>query len=225
MVERAFQENMEPERRRAMRAASSGSIMEGVVGAGAATLAILALAGVLPVILVPVAVLAGGAALIFQGLAVTTRLHAIMNLTSDERHPAGGALGEGLTVELMGGAGAAVLGLLAVIGVGQTILPPIGVIILGATLLTSTNVIAKLNHLAISYSGHHEAAQEVAREAVQASLGAQILLGLGAMALGILAIVGVAPMALTMIGVLAVGASVLLSGTALGTRMVSTLSQ
>jgi hypothetical protein len=49
------------------------------------------------------------------------------------------------------------------------------------------------------------------------------MVGIGAIVLGILALLGVASMTLVFVGFLCVGAAVLLSGTALGARMLSIL--
>ncbi len=56
----------------------------------------------------------------------------------------------------------------------------------------------------------------MAREAVLAAAGAQALVGLASVALGIIALVGISPMTLTLVALLALGSSILMSGTAMG---------
>jgi hypothetical protein len=52
-------------------------------------------------------------------------------------------------------------------------------------------------------------------------MGTQVLVGLAAGVLGILALIGIAPTVLVLVGLLAIGASLILSGSAVGTRLIS----
>jgi hypothetical protein len=65
--------------------------------------------------------------------------------------------------------------------------------------------------------------QEVAREAVSGAAAVQVLTGTGAAFLGILALVGINPMVLSLVALLAVGASLVLCGTAISSRTLSLL--
>ena len=56
---------------------------------------------------------------------------------------------------------------------------------------------------------------------MSASIGAEVLVGLGAAVLGILALVGMAPVILTLVSLLSLGVTVLLSGTSLGGKMLN----
>ena len=49
----------------------------------------------------------------------------------------------------------------------------------------------------------------------------EVFAGLGASVLGILALVGMAPVVLTLVAMLSLGATVLLSGTSLGGKMLN----
>ncbi len=62
-----------------------------------------------------------------------------------------------------------------------------------------------------------------AREAVYGAAGAQILIGAGAVVLGILALIGYDWVTLTLIAFLALGGTALLSASAVGGRMVPLL--
>jgi hypothetical protein len=56
---------------------------------------------------------------------------------------------------------------------------------------------------------------------VSASIGAEVLAGLGAAVLGILALVGLAPVILTLVAMLTLGVTVLLSGSSFGGKMLN----
>ena len=90
-----------------------------------------------------------------------------------------------------------------------------------AALTLSSGMTSRLNDLKIEVSGAHQSAQRVAHEAVTAASGTQVLVGLAAGVLGILALIGVAPTVLVLVGLLAIGTSLLLSGGALGGRLIS----
>jgi len=62
--------------------------------------------------------------------------------------------------------------------------------------------------------------QELARESASTLSGIQMLAGLGAITLGILAIIKIVPETLSLVGLLAVGAAVLMAGS-LVSRFVS----
>jgi hypothetical protein len=83
---------------------------------------------------------------------------------------------------------------------------------------------ARLNSLFVE---HHlpgnEVARRVAGEMVSAANGAQALIGLAAIVLGIIGLVGLYPLTLSLVAFLCLGASVLLSGAAVSTKMLSAL--
>ena len=64
-------------------------------------------------------------------------------------------------------------------------------------------------------------AKKIAHEAVSSASGVQMITGVAAITLGILALSGLQAMLLTLIAMLAVSVSDLLSGTAIGGRMLS----
>jgi hypothetical protein len=91
-------------------------------------------------------------------------------------------------------------------------------------LLLGSATVSRLNALAFESAITHETSRRVAREAVQAAAGVQLLLGLGSLTLGILAVVGILPLVLTLVGLLTTGAAVVFSGTAIASRMMTVLT-
>ncbi len=56
-----------------------------------------------------------------------------------------------------------------------------------------------------------------------AASGTQMLIGIATIVLGILALIGIDPVTLSLVGLLATGASILFSGSAVSSRMLSVL--
>jgi hypothetical protein len=202
------------------RAAAGGSTAEALCGLGAVVLAILGLIGLLPFALAAIGTIVIGAGLWIQGAAIAARFNELRRSAY-----AGGptylqGTRGGLTIEMLGGIACIALGILALLGIGTGLLLAIAAIVFGGTLLLGANVTSRLGELEAWQAGVDVHAREVEREAARGAAGSQVLVGLGAVVLGILALVGIGPgLALILIAILAVGGSMLLSGATIGTRM------
>jgi hypothetical protein len=158
------------------------------VGAAGSVVAIVGLAGVMPLLLAEIAVILVGAAYVAaQGSAVARYQ---LSLSEEERKqlhalPVGGAV----TSEFVGGLAAAMLGLLALLNVAQMPLLAIAVILLGAVQIASGRSLNRLSAMVIEASDADPRVKAVAREAAGSSMGAVLLIGMGAVTLGILALV------------------------------------
>jgi hypothetical protein len=212
---------MTPQREREMRATGkaviSGSIAELAGGAAGVVLAILGLSGVLPPYTAPVAAMALGAAVLLQGCALGARLRRLL-AEATEGSVGAVEFGGGVSVEFVGGCAALVLGILALGNVEPITLLGVASLVLGGTLVLGSGTASRLNALAV----HQDApglVHELSREVVNASAGAQIMVGGAAIVLGILALVGNHPAELTLVAFLIVGSSVLLSGAAISGRL------
>lgn len=205
-----------PERKAAATVAG-GSLVQGLTGGGAAVLAILGLAGILPAFLATIATIAVGAAFFIEGMAIVGAFNRLR--TEESGRLASALLGAGVTAEFIGGIAGVVLGVLALLGTLPALLVPIAVIVFGGSLLLSSGGISRIGMMGTEYESSRW--QETMREGVVATSGAQSLVGLGAVTLGILALLGYASLVLSLVGLLAVGASIMLSGTVLGGRMMS----
>jgi hypothetical protein len=203
-----------------MEMIGGGATVEAIGGGAAVVLAILGLAGVLPAYMAPIATLAIGAALCVEGGALVARCSRLISRAGGTRSAAA-ELGGGTSAELLGGGAGVVLGILALLGVAPTILVAAAVVTFGGSLLFGSAATARLNAVTETSSETH--AQHLAREAVWVAVGAQVLTGFAAVVLGVIALVGLAPMVVSLVALLAVGAAVLLSGSAVGGRTFSTL--
>jgi hypothetical protein len=198
---------------------AGGSALEAFGGLGTAVLAILGLANVLPQFLAAVAVIALGVALFSEGGALAARFRRVLSEAGGGRYDAA-ELGGGITSELLAGGAGVILGILALLGIVPAVLTSAAVVVFGASLVFGSGATATVN----TFASHSEGvSHSVAREAVRAAAGAQVLIGVGAIVLGVIGLVGIHPMTLALVALLGLGASVLLSGSAIASRMLSAL--
>lgn len=211
-----------PSQREAARAVAGGSTVEAVAGGGAVVLAILGLSGVSPAFLAAIATIAVGAALLSEGGAIATRYSELVSGASMD----GSELGAGMTTEFLGGVAGIVLGILALLGVSRWPLMSVAAIVFGGSLLIGSTLVSELNHasLAARARSRGEEMDGVARQAVKAAVGTQVLVGLGAAVLGILALIGLTPHVLTLVAFLSVAGATVLSGSAVSARFQRAVS-
>lgn len=207
----------------ALETVSAGSSIEAIAGAIAVVLTILALVDVLPQLLLTLAVIAVGAGLLVRGGTVAAEYSSLISAASEGRLSQS-QLGAGASAEVVAGAAGVVLGILALLGVAIEVLTSVAVITLGVGVVMNSVTNLRLNDLKIIRAGMRDTAYRVAREAVRVSSGSQLLIGLAAVTLGILALVGLLTTLLNQIAVLALGAGAVLAGTAIGGRAMTVLS-
>jgi hypothetical protein len=94
-----------------------------------------------------------------------------------------------MTVEFLAGGAVVVLGILALIGISQPILVPALIIVTGTALILTTGTMHHLDEVKMEASGTSGGAQRIVRGAASGTAGAQLLAGLAAIVLGILALV------------------------------------
>jgi hypothetical protein len=211
--------------RRTYALEASGAATESMGGVAVIVLTIIALAGVLTTVLNDIAGIVFGAAFIVEGAALAARHSSIMDQVQDtgvDQLEMGG----GMTVELVAGLAAIALGILSLVGVVPTVLMPVLVITGGAGLVLSAGAVQRLNDMRATALDIGHTPRMVARTALSSAAAGQMLAGIGAGTLGILALIGVgAPAILTSVGLLVLGAAITLSGTALSGKMLSLFRQ
>lgn len=201
--------------------AAGGSIAEVLAGAAGIVLGILGLAGVYPAYLLPIGIIVLGAALLFEGASIVNRYRRVIRLASVTGSDANG----GMRIEMLGGIAAIVLGILALIQIAPLVLSSVAAIVFGGAILLGSSAMGRLSHLEGQYRGWDDATQEMARDTAQAASGLQVLVGIGTIVLGILAVIGIATEILCLVTLLCVGGAVVLSAAALGTRMLTFLNR
>lgn len=198
-----------------------GSSMEALGGILTILLTILGLAGVLPTYLAAVAVIALGLAFLAQGASIAARYTQLV-----ERMGGGISksvdLARGITTEFIGGVAGIVFGVLALLGISPLTMIAVALLTYGATLLMSSDEVGRLGQLRV-IEGAEEKGHQFFHIAASAAPGGRVMLGLGALVLGILSLVmvGTLPLTLALIGLLCVGAALLFSGTAIAGRLMS----
>ncbi len=218
-VEQAFPNEMEQVERTA-KILSSGSLAEGLAGGAAVALSIIGLAGIYPTMLMAIAATAIGASLLFEGGAVAARYSALLSEVSHGKFQTS-EMGVGITSEFLGGVAGATLGILAILGIAPMVLVPVAILTFGATFIFSSGITSRLNALEIAQRPENPEFGEIVREAVNAAAVVQVMIGMVAIVLGILALIHVAPVALSLVGTLLVGAAGFIDGTAISAKMVS----
>ena len=213
---------MEQRSFRQMTTGGSTGVMLG--GVAAVVLAILGLAGVAPHYLVTSAAIALGIAMLFEGGLIASEYTKVLNTGAETSALAGTQLGGGLSGEALAGIAAIVLGILALVFVKPEVLVSVAAIVLGGGLIFGSGVMSRLNVVKIDASSDPDTAKQVARSAVSTAGGLQVLVGLSAVVLGILALISLAPLTLDLIAMLVVGSSFMLSGGAVTSRVLSYFS-
>lgn len=199
---------------------TTGSMIEAAAGLAVVVLAIIGLARADTGFMMSIAGIVLGAALLAHGGTIASEYSKLLAMTT------GGTLGTielggGMTVEVLAGGAAIVLGILGVVGFAPEVLLAAAVIAVGASLILAASAFQRLNTLKTQAAGLSDTAQKVAQAAVAGAIAAQVLAGAAAIVLGILALtVAAHAVALTLVGLLVLGASVTVSGTALTGRLL-----
>jgi hypothetical protein len=212
---------VELERQKSIKVVAGGSITEAICGAAAVVLAIIGLTGTYPGYMASVATIAFGVAMLAQGGAIAARYSRLIRETTPYEWDSRTEIGGGMGAEFLAGGAGVVLGILGLLGIAPATLLPIAVIVFGGALLLGSSATADLS--TVSAPPVNERFAHIARQASVAASGAQVLVGVTAIVLGIIALVGVDTLVVTLVALLVVGASVLFSGTAVSSRMASVM--
>jgi hypothetical protein len=201
------------------KTAAYGGFADAIGGLATVVLAIVGLAGVHQPLLVGIAIIVFGVALMIQGGAMLSEYAGIM-FPSGARVPFVGHFGGSnlSSVFLAGGAGI-IFGILALLHIEAAGLTAIAMIVFGAALVLSSNAVWNLymlKHAAMT-SGETESrsgGEVLASQMASGSAGIQAVTGIAAVVLGILALAGtgVDSMVLILVALLIVGITIVLSG-------------
>lgn len=208
--------------------ATKGGFVDAIGGLATIVLAVLGLAGVRPTLMIGIATIIFGVALLIQGGTMLSEYTRFI-------FPPGAKVasfdqfgGNSLSTVFLVGAAGTVLGILALLGIHATVLTPIAVIAFGTALVLSSNAVWHLHMLKraamTTESDSRLAGSEIlATEMASGSAGMQALAGLAAIVLGILAIAGTGAddMILILVALLALGATLVLTGSSLSGTVLS----
>jgi len=198
--------------------ASYGGFVDALGGIAAVVLAIIGLAGVKPEVLVSIATVVFGAALLIQGGAMLTEFATIDGAPESESLASGG----GLSALFLVGFAGIVLGVLALLGVYSGVLTAVAAIAFGAALVISSSAVWQLltsRSVAARFQARSPMLRIMASEVAAGSSGLQAMAGLAVIVLGILAVAGIFTQNLTLIAFLVAGAAIVLTGSCLSGTM------
>lgn len=198
-----------------MKAETTGSLVEVAGGIAIIVLTIIGLArignvGALPAI----STIILGAALVAEGGTIATEFSRLMGMSMGSAGVAGVAeFAGGMTTEIVVGAAVLVLGVLSVLGVATATLVPCAIIVAGALLLVGAANVQRMNSIKVAALPTGEGAQALLQSAISMSAGFQVLAGIAAIVLGILALCSATHIAVfSLVGLLVLGAAVTMSG-------------
>ncbi len=196
-------------------------IPESVAGLAVVVLTILGLAGVAPTFLVAVATIIFGVGLLIYGAAAIAEVGRIFARNS-QSESAVEIAANGVSTIFLAGAAGIVLGILALLGKIPADLVAVSVIAFGGALILSSGFNKRLRVLTIDASEDPTLTRFMQDSAAE-SAGLQVLAGLAAIVLGILALANVAdPVVLVLIALLELGSFAILSSASLATGLVQT---
>ncbi len=207
----------------AVRNLSGSTAVEAALGTGAVVLTILALANIDPFMFASIAAIAVGASFLVQGMAISADYSMLLSEVTKNQRDAISLAGD-LSAEFIGGIAGIVLGILSLINISPETLLPVAAIVFGGILFLGAGTTTSLSKMQIKMNSEvNEELQEFAGKALRGSSGAQILVGLGSITLGIIAIVSIAvnPLLLSLIAILSVGAIEFTKGSLLSTKMMN----
>jgi len=190
----------------------SGASVEVVTGLAAIVVTVIGIDGSRPIVMAAIATLLLGIALVSQGGAIASRWRAMLRRLDGSRYDRTELIG-GIGTEVFGGIVGIVLGIIALAGVVPYTLIPVAAIVFGGALLLGGAAQPELANI--------NQARGSRAQAVEASGGIMVLVGIASAVLGILALLDVGPIVvLALIALLCVGAALVFAGGALAARLM-----
>jgi hypothetical protein len=175
-------------------------------------MAVIGLAGFLPVTLASVAVIAVSVALLLSAGATAARYERLAKGEEDRPLVIGGT-----GADMLLAVAAIVLGVLSLIGISPEVLLPVAVLGLGGALAMSGFTSRRVESFSHGILESRE--EKRTHEAVRTANTTEVIIGLSVLILGILALAGNSPLTLTLVAALGLGAATMLSGGAVASRV------
>lgn len=209
---------MTPKLKKTSNIITRGAVVEACGGAIAMVLTVLSLLHITSTSIVSLATTVLGIGLLLQGAAVGFKYSELEKLV-DERKFQNYNPGIGLSFEILVGGIVIALGIMAMGFAPISVLVPAASISLGVAIVMSSRILVKINDFKVFISESGAPVDNFARETIDAAFGIQIVIGLAAIALGILSLAGISAPLLTTIAILCLGFSIMLNGLAISGRL------
>jgi hypothetical protein len=188
-------------------------------GVALVVLGILALARIAPTLLNSVAVLVAGVALVVEGVTLSARYAKTLSRVAPHNLNMAEMSG-GMSSSLIGGLVGIVLGILAIIGVASEPLVGVALIVFGASVLLDYTARTQMRALRMAGEAATGEPARIALSAASTTNTAGMLVAVGLVTLGILMLVHLVPNVLASAAFIALGAYLLLEGTALSSWLL-----
>ena len=213
--------------------AAYGGFADAIGGVATIVLAVLGLAGVLPTMMVGIATVVFGVALLIQGGTMLSEYARIIFPSGVKAISIDQFGGNSLSIVFLVGAAGIVFGVLALLGIHATELTSIALIAFGTALVLSSKAVWHLYALKHAAMMTNEAestlpgSEILASEMASGSAGIQALAGLAAGVLGVLALAGtgIDSLILILVALLGLGATLVLTGSTLSGTVLSFMRQ
>jgi hypothetical protein len=191
---------------------ASASALAG--GIAAVVLALIGLAHYAPHLMAAISAIVLGGAFALNGGMLAGESPRMAGLTN---HVEAFQFGGGVSAEGLAGIAAVVLGILALLEIDAPTLIPVATIVLGAGTIFGTGAVARFDDGRRTGS----LSDGLIHGALAFSMALQILAGVGAIVLGILGLLDYDPMVLSLVAFAALGATALLSGASVTSRVLN----
>jgi len=203
------------EDRKTVQIFTGGASIETLGGLAAAVLAIIGVTGHYSLTMLGVACIATGLALLAHGSSIAARWRHVLARLEGDQYDRSELIG-GIGTEVFGGAVGLVLGIMALANIMPYVLLPVAAVVFGGSLLLGGAAQPELEELVPEYNARY---RRITRDAIQASGGVMVMVGIASAVLGILALLAVGPiLTLSLVAMLCVGTALLLAGGALTAR-------
>jgi hypothetical protein len=193
---------------------AAGAMVGALAGGAVAILAIIGLmrTGSVPTYLMEVGAIVLGAGLLIQGVAGATRFASSTDAPQGRFEKL--RFGSGVTAAAVAGVAGIGLGIAAIVGVAPLVLTSIAVIVFGAASLLSVGAMTEIHDSVLARFASAMAPET--RHTIFLASALELLVGVAAVVLGIIALFNLVPITLNLVGLLCLGVSALLSGLATG---------
>lgn len=211
------------ERKRTEEVVAGSSSLVTLAGLIAIVLVILAFFGVARSTMAALTTIVLGIGLLSQGMALSKRRNELRaDLLAAGETKAAESVGTGMTVEIIAGTIGIILGVIALFSGAVHSLVSLSVIAFGVALITGGPLTTRLDDVNIAHAREEGVPLESSRKVVRTASGIEVLLGIVAVVLGILALIAFSPgMTVPLISLLLVGAAVAFSQGILAKRSAS----
>jgi len=212
-------------------AVAYGGLIDAIGGVATIVLAICGLVGIAPPMMAAIATIVFGIALLIQGGAMLSEYAQIIFPPGIRPSSSEQFGGNSLSLVFLVGAAGIVLGVLSLLGINSGVLTPVATIAFGTALVLSANAVWHLymlrraaaeSQMATAPQPHLLGGELLASEIASGSAGLQALAGLSAIVLGVLAVAGnMNDLTLNLCALLALGATLVLTGSSLSATVLS----